>query len=88
MENNNNDFLEKRKKEIESNFTYFKKVLPEIIKEHRGKYALLKNKKILGYFSTIDDVDEASKLISDHIFSIQKVEIEAKNLGYYSYAMV
>ncbi len=57
------------------------------MQKHAGEYALIKNQKIIGFFSSAKDVQQASSLIKDNIFSIQKVEVTPKNLGYFSYAM-
>ncbi len=81
------DFATLRQEEVDNNFEAFKEKLPEIIKEHKDEYALIKNKEILGYYKDFESALEyAEKTISDNIFSIQEVQDMEINLGFYSYA--
>ena len=47
-------------REVDDNYEEFKKLLPTIIGQHRDKFALMKEKKVLGYFSTAQDAREAA----------------------------
>jgi hypothetical protein len=73
--------------EVDTNYEAFKKLLPSIIREHRGQYALMRDAKIIGYFSTAQDARAAAEaFISDGRFSIQQVTDTPIDLGYFNYA--
>jgi hypothetical protein len=75
-------------REVDENYDEFRKLLPAIIGQHRDKYALMKNRKILGYFSTAQDAREAAdSFVSDGIYSIQQVTDTPLNLGFYTNAV-
>lgn len=74
-------------REIDQNIEFFKKKLPDLLRDHRNRYALLHNKTISGIYDTIRDAQTAGdKLYPNKIYSIQKISDEAINLGFYSYA--
>ena len=74
--------------EIEQNFEFFQTKLGDLIKDHRGRYALLRRKEIVGIFDTLRDAKLAGDTTySDGIFSIQEVTNAEINLGIYSYAV-
>lgn len=74
-------------REIRSNYEYFKQILPTIIHEHRGAFALIKNKKIVQFYSTAIDAEKAGyQCYSDGIFSVQKVDDVLIDLGMFAYA--
>jgi hypothetical protein len=75
-------------REVDENYAEFLKLLPTIIGQHRDQYALMKNRKILGYFSTPQDAREAAKgFVSDGIYSIQQVTGTSINLGFFTNAI-
>ena len=74
--------------EVDRNYEAFIKELPNILRDHRGKYALMKDGKILNYFSTAADARMAAEaFISDGLFSIQQVTDTPIDLGYFNYAI-
>ena len=75
-------------REVEENYEAFVKMLPSLLLTHRDQYALLKDKKVLAYFSTSGDARTAAEsFIPDKIYSIQKVTDLAIDLGYFSHAL-
>ena len=75
--------------EVDRNFEEFEKILPIVIGLNRDKYALMKDGKILGYYSSPEDArTTASSFIQDGIYSIQHVTDISLNLGYFNYAVV
>jgi hypothetical protein len=75
--------------EVDRNFEEFEKLLPTIIGAYREKYALMKDRKILGYYSSAEDARvAASSFIADGIYSIQHVTDTSINLGFFSYAVL
>jgi hypothetical protein len=74
--------------EVDRNYEEFQKLLPTIIRDHGGKYALMKDGRIVNYFSTAEDARNAGEAaIPDGIFSIQFVTDTPINLGYFNYAV-
>jgi rhodanese-related sulfurtransferase len=74
--------------EVDKNYEEFVRLLPTILPTHRDKYALMKDKKILGYYSSSVDARTAAKsFIDDGIYSIQRVTDSSVDLGYFSHAV-
>jgi hypothetical protein len=77
-----------RRKEIKENFEFFQHELSKLLPAYRDKFALLRHKKIVGYYETVSDaVGAANSLYSDHIYSVQQVTDAAADAGFYSHAM-
>ena len=75
--------------EVDRNFEEFEKLLPTIIVANRDKYALMKDRKILGYYSSAEDARvAAASFIKDGLYSIQHVTDISINLGFFNYAFV
>ena len=69
--------------EVDKNFEYFLSVLMDILPLHAGKYALLKNQKIIEYFHNLEDAQKyAEALYPDGLFSVQKVDGTPIRLGF------
>ena len=78
---------EKLQAEIDRNLDIFLRKLPDLLKDQRNRYALMKNGEIVGLYDTIRDAQTTGeKLYEDKIFSIQQVTDSSVNLGFYSYA--
>ncbi len=74
--------------EVDRNYKAFQKLLPTLILEHRGQYALMRDEKIVNYFTTPVDARAAAEVIfTDGLFSIQPVTDTALDLVYFSYAV-
>jgi len=74
--------------EVDRNYEAFQKLIPAIIRDHRGQYALMKGGKIINYFTTPTDARTAGELLyKDGLFSIQQVTDTPLDLGYFSYAV-
>jgi hypothetical protein len=77
-----------RRQEVEKNLAYFLGELPRLSAIHRGKFALLRQQAIVGYYDTVmDALSAGNSLYPDKLFSIQQVNDVASDLGYYSHAM-
>ena len=80
--------VEAKKAEINRNLDAFLKVLPDILGNHRGEYALLRHMAIVGYFpAAIDAQIAGNQRYHDRMFSIQSVDDTPAELGYWSYAL-
>ena len=74
--------------EIDRNLDFFLRELPNLLPHHRGKFALLRNQKVVGFYDTVADaVSAAGALYPDGRFSVQQVTDVATNLGFYSHAV-
>lgn len=77
----------KLQKEIDQNLEFFEKKLPDLLRDQRNRYALLRHQEIVGIYDTIRDAKTtAEKLYPDKLYSIQQVTDASLNLGFYSYA--
>lgn len=74
-------------REVDQNYDYFQRRIASYLPRERGRYALIRHLKIVGFY---DDPGEAaregSKRFADEIFSIQEVTDAPIDLGLYSYA--
>ena len=85
------NYRQKQQKEVDKNFDAFQKKVKEdkLDNSSKGKFALMKNGKIIDYFNTWEDANKAGEIAyEDKLFSIQEVSDEIINLGYYSYAVI
>jgi hypothetical protein len=74
--------------EVDRNYAAFEKLLPTIEVRHHEKFALMKDEKILGYYSTPEDARVAAEtFVSDKLYSIQRVTHGAIDLGFFNYAV-
>jgi hypothetical protein len=74
--------------EIERNYAAFKDMLPELLEESRGRYALLHNQELKGIYATAGEAERAGYAqFKDVPYSIQLVSEEPVDLGFYSYAL-
>lgn len=74
-----------RQEEVDRNYEEFLKLLPQILPAHRGQHALMKDGKVLGYYSTPQDANSAAEtFIKDGLYSIQHVTDAPVDLGYFS----
>lgn len=74
--------------EIETNFDFFIRNISEFVATHRGQFALLRNSSVVGFYDSVRSAEQAgAREFSDGIFSIQEVNDEPVDLGFFSYAV-
>ena len=79
---------EKQNKQVEEKFKVFQEKLPELLKTHKDKYVLMKDRKIIAFFDSLEDVHkEGTTAYKDGIFSVQQVKEMPLDLGYFSHAV-
>ncbi len=80
---------ELQQKEVDSNYKEFVKQLPELKKTQAGKYALMREGKVIDFFDTPRDAYVAGRNMfsDDMIFSIQEVIETPVDLGFFSHAL-
>ena len=80
--------LDDKNQEIEKNFQFFQSVLPDLVKDHQGRYVLLRHEEIVGIYDTVHDAQmTGEKFYADNLFSVQKVETRPIELGIFSHAV-
>jgi len=78
----------KRKEEIERNYRALEEKLPELLKDHRGEFLLMRAGEIVGFFQNAGDaLAEGQKRFKDGQFSVQEVVEEPVDLGFFSHAI-
>jgi hypothetical protein len=76
-----------RQREIDRNFDYFQSRIRDLYPAHRGEFVLLRNQEIVGFYGHVEDAArDAGHLFPDSLFSIQVVEPEPVDLGFFSRA--
>lgn len=75
--------------QIENNYQAFQSELPSLLASQRGKFALMRDGKIVEFFDTARDAYLAGLKIfaSDRLFSVQEVLETPVNLGFFSHAL-
>ncbi|HEX8466382.1 MAG TPA: hypothetical protein VF620_01085 [Allosphingosinicella sp.] len=77
---------QRQQREVDRNYDAFMGMLGSILAEHRDELALMRDGKIVGYFTTPRELlVAASKQFPDGIFSIQEVTDEPLDLGIWSH---
>jgi hypothetical protein len=76
-----------QRREVDRNFDCLQRQLSEILPEHEGQYALMRDGRIVGYFDNVRAaLTEAANAYPDRIFSVQEVTAEPVDLGAFSHA--
>ncbi len=62
--------------------------LPEYLNDHRGEYALLRDREIAGLFATeLEALEVGEQRFPDDRFSIQEITDRRIDLGFFSHAV-
>jgi len=72
--------------EVDRNFDAFQALLPTIVDQHRGEYALMRDRQVTGFYATLRDALNAGQRFADRLFSIQEVTDKPADLGLFSHA--
>lgn len=76
------------KEQLEMNYKAFRELLPGILSEKRGKFALMRDGKVTDFFDTARDAYfTGQKLFRDQTFSVQEVTDTSVDLGFFSHAV-
>lgn len=68
------------------NYEAFKAVLPEILAERAGQFALMHSQQIVDYFaSSLEATIAGLKKFGEGRYSVQEVTDKPEHLGFYSY---
>ena len=73
-------------RDVDRNYDVFVQLLPSLLPEHRDEFALMRNGKIVDFFTKSGDANRAGvEAFSNGIFSIQEVTDEPIDLGFWSH---
>lgn len=76
-----------RQEEIDANYQAFLALLPELVKNYKGKFVLMHDQEAVEFFdSARDAMVFGSKTYKDSVFSVQEVTQSAVDLGWFSHA--
>lgn len=76
----------RHQQEVDRNHKAFKKMLPELMQDHPGGFALLRDCGLVACFDTSRDAIEAGRtFFDDGIFSVQEIRARPVDLGWYSH---
>jgi hypothetical protein len=77
-----------REAEIQKNYKAFEPILPTIIQENDGKFALMREGKLVKIFdSPRDAVIFAESQFQDDLWSVQEISSRIADLGWFSHAV-
>jgi len=77
-----------KQEEVDLNFAFFQSELPRLLPKYRGKFALIRDRKIIEFYDTAVDAQTiGNQLYSDGLFSIQQITEDVIDLGFYSHAV-
>jgi len=77
----------KQDEAIRKNYEAFAKLLPELMNTHAGKFALMRDGKVVDFFDTARDaMVHGTRTFTDGLFSVQEVSQTAVDLGWFSHA--
>ena len=76
----------KLQSEIDNNYEAFIKLLPSLLPIHRGKFALMHDGEIVGFYSSWNDARTTGEKFHKDKYSIQEVTDKPEDLGFFSYA--
>lgn len=76
---------EEKQAEVEANYKAFRAILPELMKTHAGKFALLRKGVVVEFLDTPRDaLVHGMRTYPDGLFSVQEVTERVIDLGWFS----
>ncbi len=80
--------VDKRETEIDRNYDFFQRTVATFLAERRGQFALLRARKIVGFFTGPGEAyREGLAQFPDELFSVQEVEDRPAEMGLMSFAL-
>lgn len=82
------DVNSRHETEIDRNFDFFQRNLASYLAGNEGKYALLHDCALIGFYPSVCDAErDGVRNFGDAPFSIQEVTRDTVDLGFFSYAL-
>ena len=81
--------MTRQEEEVHQNYEAFAAQLPALVQAHGGKFALMRDGKIVEFFDTVRDAYLAGRALfeADGVFSVQEVVSGPVDLGFFSQAL-
>ena len=81
--------MTRQEEEVHRNYEAFEAQLPALVQAHGGKFALMRDGKIVELFDTVRDAYLAGRALfeADGVFSVQEVVSGPVDLGFFSQAL-
>jgi hypothetical protein len=74
--------------EVDANFDAFRHQLPELLKNHPGGVALMRNCEVAGVFGDVGEALAAGMArFTYRLFSVQEITDKPVDLGFFSHAV-
>lgn len=73
-------------REVDRNYDYFMRHMAEYLPQEFGRYALLRDQKLIAFFDRADEAERRGEAFGDGLYSIQLVDPEPVHMGAYSNA--
>ena len=71
---------------INGNYDFFRRTLSSYLPAHARQYALIRNRRIVGFFDEVAQAGAAAReAFPDGLFSIQQVMEEPVDFGFFSH---
>jgi hypothetical protein len=70
--------------EVDRNYDFFQRHMGEYLPAHYGRYALLRHRRVIGFFGDAAEAESRGEQFADGLYSIQLVDPAPVNLGLYS----
>jgi hypothetical protein len=70
--------------EVDRNYDYFQRHMKNYLPRELGRYALLRNGEVIGFYDGADAAEEDGEQFGDGLYSIQLVDPAPINLGAFS----
>lgn len=70
--------------EVDRNYDFFQRSMSRFLPQHYRQYALLRHRKVVGFFADAGKAEAAGEKFGDGVYSIQLVDPDPVNLGLYS----
>jgi len=81
--------IDRHRREVRSNYTAFRELLPNLLPQHEGQYALMRAQELVGFFPSADAAyRHGMETFEDGLFSIQTVSERPIDLGALSHARI
>lgn len=74
--------------ELDRNYDAFQAALPGLIRQHRGRFVVIRDAQVMDAYDTVRDAHLAGwRLYQDNLFSVQEVTDEPAHLGIFSHVL-
>lgn len=78
---------ESMRAEVLTNYEVFRAALPQLVRDHEGRFAVYRHGELAQIFDTFRDaLAYCAGAFSDRLFSIQEITAEAVDMGWFAHA--